>query len=397
MRGSRCLACLILSFIFAPGVIGTATAGPPPLRLVRTLANPNATDGDQFGCSVAFAGSSLLVGARFADLGGTDTGAAYLFDGADGPLLQTLQQPSPAAGDWFGNSVAAVGDNVLSGALGVDTPVHDAGAGYLFDGKTGEVLLTLQEPEPHDSDWLGATVAAAGSNLLVGAPLDHLGGVEAGGAYLFDGSTGKLLQSFHQPKPQADDWFGASLAAAGDNVVVGAFLDNTGASGAGAAYLFDGKTGALIRSLQKPKPAANDQFGLSMAVLGNTLIIGAPGDSAGKKSAGAVYLFDADTGALQQTLQNPTPVAGEQFGTAVAAFGGSILIGAPADGATKPGAAYLFDAASGTLLQSFQNAKPAAGDGFGTSVAAGAEGYLIGAPGDKTDPNTGGAAYLYQP
>jgi hypothetical protein len=397
MRGSRCLACLIPSLLLAFGVIGTAKANVPPLRLVRTLANPGAIDGDQFGYSVAFAGARLLVGARFADLGGTDTGAAYLFDGTDGTLLQTLQQPSPAAGDWFGNSVAAVGDNVLSGALGVDTPVHDAGAGFLFDGKTGEVLLTLQEPEPHDSDWFGATVAAAGSNLLVGAPLDHVGDVEAGGAYLFDGSTGKLLQSFHQPKLQADDWFGVSLAAVGDNVLVGAFLDNTGASGAGAAYLFDGKTGALIRSLQKPKPAANDQFGLSMAVLGNSIIIGAPGDSTGKKSAGAVYLFDADTGAFQRMLQNPTPVAGEQFGTAVAAFGSSILVGAPADSATKPGAAYLFDATSGALLQSFQNPKPAAGDGFGTSVAAGASGFLIGAPGDMTSPNVGGAAYLYQP
>jgi hypothetical protein len=339
----------------------------------------------------------LLVGAPYADLGGTDTGAAYLFDGTDGSLLQTIQQPSPASGDWFGNSVAAVGGNVLSGALGADSPVHDAGAAYLFDAKTGNVLLTVQEPQPHDSDWFGATVAAAGTNLLVGAPLDHVGGVEAGGAYLFDGSTGKLLQSFHQPKPQADDWFGVSLAAVGDNVLVGAFLDNTGAAAAGAAYLFDSKTGALIRALQKPKPAANEEFGISVAALGNTVIIGAPGDSTGDKSAGAVYLFDAGTGALQRMLQNPTPVTGEQFGTAVAAFGGSILVGAPADSMTKPGAAYLFDAASGALLQSFQNPKPAAGDGFGASVAAGANGFLIGAPGDKTSPNAGGAAYLYQP
>ena len=74
MRGSRCLACLIPSLLLAFGVIGTAKANVPPLRLVRTLANPGAIDGDQFGYSVAFAGARLLVGARFADLGGTNTG-----------------------------------------------------------------------------------------------------------------------------------------------------------------------------------------------------------------------------------------------------------------------------------------------------------------------------------
>src|SRR5262245_11401170 len=261
---ARVLLALPLCSCLVASIAATA-ANAPTLALTKTISNPAAGNGDEFGYSVALAGASLVVGAPFGDTSGSDAGAAYLFSGDDGTLLQTLQEPEAAAGDWFGISVAAVGENVLVGALGYDTPVHDAGAAYLFDGKTGAVLLKLQEPTPHDSDWFGGAVAAAGQNLLVGAPLDHVEGVQAGRVYLFDGSTGMLMQSFHKPKPAADDWFGVSMAAAADNVLVGAFLDDTGAKDAGAACLFDGKTGALLRMLQKPKPAANDQFGLSVA------------------------------------------------------------------------------------------------------------------------------------
>ena len=241
--------------------------------------------------------------------------------------------------------MAAVGDNVLIGALGVDTPVHDAGAGFLFDGKTGEVLLTLQEPEPHDSDWFGATVAAAGSNLLVGAPLDHVGGVEAGGAYLFDGSTGKLLQSFHQPKPQADDWFGVSLAAVGDNVLVGAFLDNTGASGAGRRLPVRRQDGRADPHLAEAEAGGERSVRhLDAAVLGTRIIIGAPGDSTGQDERGrGLPVRRGPRGRSSGRCRTRRRWRASCSAAAVAAPGSSILVGAPADSATKPGAAYLFD------------------------------------------------------
>jgi outer membrane protein assembly factor BamB len=394
MADSRTFLSLLLSFSLAL-IARAAVASPPAFSLAATLNNPAAEDYDLFGHSVDLVGSNMLVGAPFTNLGGTNTGAAYLFD-PSGKLLRTFQQPNPAAGDWFGNGVAAVGNNVLIGDLGDDSAAHDAGAAFLFDSTTGNVLLTLQEPTPHDSDWFGASVAAAGSNLLVGAPLDHVNGVSAGGAYLFDGSTGKLLQSFHKPNPGDGEWFGVSLAGAGDNVLIGAFLDNTSATAAGAAYLFDGKTGALLHTLQAPKPAANGQFGIAVAAMGNTLIVGAPGDSTGQPTAGAVYLFDATSGQPLRTLQNPTPVSGELFGSSVAAAGTNILVGAPGKELTQSGAAYLFDGQTGALLQRFQNATPAGGDMFGFWLAAAPDHLLIAAPGDHTGSNLGGAAYLYK-
>jgi len=394
MAHPRTFLPLLLALSFAL-TARAAVASPPSFSLAKTLNNPAGEDGDLFGHSVDLVGNYLLVGAPFTNMGATNTGAAYLFD-SSGTLLRTFQQPNPAAGDWFGNEVAAVGDNVLIGDLGDDTDAHDAGAAFLFDGKTGKLLQTLQEPSPHDSDWFGASVAAAGPNLLVGAPLDHVGGVSAGGAYLFDGSTGKLLQSFHKPKPAEGEWFGVSMAAVGDNILIGAFLDNTGAPGAGAAYLFDSKTGALLHTFQAPKPVANGQFGIAVAAMGNTAIIGAPGDNTGQPHAGAVYLFDTTSGQAQRVLQNPTPVQGELFGSSVAVAGTNILVGAPGEAATQAGAAYLFDAQTGALPQRFQNSTPAGGDMFGFWLAAAADRLLIAAPGDHTGSNLGGAAYLYR-
>jgi hypothetical protein len=373
-----------------------AVASPPAIRLAKTFPNPNPEDGDLFGYSVALAGPNILVGAPFSNMGATNAGAAYLFDGATGTLLQTFQKSTPAAGDWFGIGVGAVGSNALIGALGDDTGAHDAGAAFLFDATTGALLHTFQKPQVHADDWFGGAVGAVGTHVLVGAPVDHVGEVDSGGAYLFDAAAGNLLQSFHKPQPASGEWFGVSIAAAGDNVLVGAYLDRSVAKDAGAAYLFDGKTGALLRTFQKPAPAAEDQFGVSVAAIGNTVVIGAPGDSTSQPNAGAVYLFDAGTGQLLRTLQNPTPVTGEQFGHAVAASGTDILVGAPTDGKT-PGAAYLFDGTTGMLLQRFQNPTPAAGDSFGFSLAAAADRLLIAAPGDHTGTNNGGAAYLFKP
>ncbi len=394
MVASRIVTPLLLALSLASAARGVF-ASPPAFSLAKTLSNPAAEDGDLFGHSVALMGDNLLVGAPFTNMGAANSGAAYLFD-SSGTLLQTFQQPNPAAGDWFGNEVAAVGPNVLVGDLGDDSAAHDAGAAFLFDGKTGKLLQTLQEPTPHDGDWFGASVAADGPNLLVGAPLDHVGDVSGGGAYLFDGSTGKLLQSFYKPAPAEGEWFGVSMTGVGNNVLIGAFLDNTGAAAAGAAYLFDSKTGALLHTFQAPKPAANGQFGIAVAAMGNTVIIGAPGDNTGQPHAGAVYLFDASTGQLLRTLQNPMPVQGELFGSSVAAAGTDILVGAPGEAPAQAGAAYLFDGQTGALLQRFQNAAPAGGDLFGFWLAAAPDRLLIAAPGDHTGSNLGGAAFLYK-
>src|SRR5213593_1208348 len=239
----------------------------------------------------------------------------------------TLLDPTPADNDFFGSAVTLAGGNLLVGARFDDTAASDAGAAYLLDPATGALLTTLLEPAPAASDQFGAAVAAVGSDLLVGAPHFNSGAAHAGAVFVFQSGGG--VRTLTKPTPAFDDLFGFALAAAGDTVVVGAPFDGSGAPGAGAAYLFDARTGALVQTLANPTPADYDLFGDAVAAAGAIAVVGAPFDDTTKPNAGSAYVFDSATGALLHTLQAPHPREGDLFGSAVAASDTMILVGAP--------------------------------------------------------------------
>ena len=363
-----------------------------------TITNPTPEVGDSFGVSVAPVGADrVLIGAYAANLGASGAGAAYLFS-TNGALLTTFTNPTPAAGDYFGVSVAAVGnDRVLIGAFGDNAGATDAGAAYLFD-TDGTLLTTFAKLTPAAGDAFGHSVAAVGTDrVLIGVYSDDTAGNNAGAAYLFS-TNGKLLTTFTKPAPAAGGHFGRSVAAVGsDRVLIGAPYDNTGATKAGAAYLFRAD-GALLATFTNPTPATNDYFGFSVAAAGtDRVLIGAHLDDEGATDAGAAYLFSTN-GALLTTFTNPTPAYRDFFGRSVAAVGDDrVLIGAEGDdtGASSAGAAYLFST-NGVLLKTFTNSAPADTDYFGASVAAaGTDRVLIGASGDDTGAENAGVAYLF--
>ena len=335
--------------------------------LLQTFLNPDANENDQFGYSVASVGDDVLIGARFATSGGTNAGAAYLFDSGSGALLQTFVKPDPAFGDRFGESVAGVSGNVLIGAPHQPTcsPASVCGdftdgAAYLFDGATGRLLQTLESPAPSGASNFGASVAEVDGNLLVGAPKEvpfpALGGQgprartvvpDTGAAYLFDAESGSLLQTFVNPTPTPGGFFGDTVAGVGGNVLVSARIDPQTAPGeAAAVYLFDGDNGVLLYTFFSPTSARSDSFGWSLAGVGDNVLVGAPFDGTVGSDAGAAYLFDANNGALLHTFLNPSPSANDFFGWSVGGEGVSIIVGAPEDdaGADRAGAAYLFAA-----------------------------------------------------
>ena len=379
--GMKPVAKCWMAVLVALGLCAPSARGDP----LHTFQKDPPAAGDYFGYSVAGVGNNVLVGALYDDTGATDAGAAYLFDGTTGALLKTFQKLTPAADDLFGGSVAGVGNNVLVGAYGDDTGATNAGAAYLFDGTTGDWLETFLSPNANPGDRFGESVAGVGDNVLVGAYYDDTGVTNAGAAYLFDRTTGDVRR-FQKPTPASEDYFGCSVAGVGNNVLVGACKDDTGATNAGAAYLFNGTTGELLRIFQKPTPASEDYFGVYVAAVGNNVLVGAP-----YENAGAAYLFNGTTGALLHTFLNPTPATGGYFGASVAGVGSNVLVGGYA-----AGAAYLFDGTTGALLNTFQNPTPASGDWLGTSVAGVGNNVLVGAYDDDTGATNAGAAYLFQ-
>jgi hypothetical protein len=218
-------------------------------RHVDTIANPTPADLDLFGSAVAPVGmGNLLIGAPSDDLGMAGAGVAYLFK-TNGMLQTTFTNPTPASDDAFGTVVAAVGtDKVLITAPSDNTGGTDAGAAYLFNLE-GDLLTTFTNPAPFSGDGFGsAAVAVAQNRVLIAASAADSGAFNAGIAYLFD-LKGNLLLTFTNPAPAASDHFGSAVAALdGNRIVLGARMDDTGVGEAGAVHIlsFDTFTPGLI-------------------------------------------------------------------------------------------------------------------------------------------------------
>jgi len=263
--------------------------------LLRTFLDPTPGPGG-FGSSVAAVGGKVLVGAPRDDTAGTDVGAAYLFDGATGTLLQTFLPPSPTGWDLFGTSVAAAGSNVVIGAPGYDYDVDRPGAAYLFDGTTGALLQTFTKPPGGGNDF-GRAVGALGGDILVGATTSH--SYEVPAVYLFDATTAGLLRTFTDLPGASEYAFGQAMSVVGSNLLVGAsdHRHTDGAAVRGAAILFDGTTGAVLRTYQNPSSRgySGDGFASAVALGPNTAVVGAKSYSWPEFYNGVAYQFCGGT------------------------------------------------------------------------------------------------------
>jgi filamentous hemagglutinin family protein len=350
------------------------TITEPNLPLA-TLLNPNPVSGGYFSYSVVGVGSNLLIGAPNNTSGGVaQAGQAFLFN-SNGGLLQTFNNPNPVNGGSFGWSVAGVGSNLLIGAPGnTSGGFRTAGQAFLFNS-SGTLLQTLNNPNPvYNGGNFGWSVAGVGSNLLIGAPYNALGGIGIQGqAFLFN-SNGTLLQTLNNPSRVSGSQFGWSVAGVGSNLLIGAPGYRSGGflyADVGQAFLFN-SNGTLLQTFNNPNPIGG--FGYSVAGVGSNLLIGAP-----YGYPGHAFLFNSN-GTLLQTFNNPNPSG--DFGYSVAGVGSNLLIGAPyntSGGVTEAGQAFLFNS-NGGLLQTFNNPNPVYFGNFGRSVAGVGSNLLIGAP-----------------
>lgn len=203
----------------------------------------------------------IVVGASWETDGGmNDAGRAYLFSGLDGSLLWTLVSSEPTAGGNFGGSVSGAGDvdgdgsaDVVVGALDEDGGADRAGRAYVFRGADGGLLLTLQSPQPETFGLFGVSVSGAGdvdddghADLVVGSEEDSGALSGAGRVYVLSGLDGGALHTLVSSGPESAGFFGRSVAGTGallgpgsDGVVIGAMNEDGGGSfNAGRAYVF---------------------------------------------------------------------------------------------------------------------------------------------------------------
>ena len=295
-------------------------------EVLRRIESPEPQAGARFGFFISVFGDSdgdgkddIAIGTDAQDVGGNEgQGKAWAFSSATGEVLFEMDNPRPQPDTRFGSRIGRAGDiagngvpEIIVGASNNDIPAgcgvgkggtgqppvppgcfKNTGQAFIFDGATGELVRTLQIPEderpgaaqnrcssfcgsfglavqgPGDTDGDGVT------DQLVDAATYNSG---SGRMYVFDGAGGGVRHRIDNPEPQEDfAFFGFQDAAPlspgdvngdghADLYGHGFLTDGPAGSGQGAAYLFDGLTGALIRKLPDPTPTAGGQFGFSMS------------------------------------------------------------------------------------------------------------------------------------
>jgi len=371
-----------------------------------------------FGYSVAISGDTALVGAPLVpNAWGPYAGTAYVFvqSGGTWALAGNLYAWDGLSYAYFGASVALDGDTALVGAHWASTGANFGaeGAAYVFVKPgggwttTGAYTAKLTASDGVTFEEFGDSVALSGDTALVGAWGDagKKGAayvfVKPGGGWASGTETAKLTAS----DGLANDRLGRSVALSGDTALVGAPYDNLGGGFEGSAYVFVKPGGGWAGGTETAKltasdATASDQLGYTVALSGSVALAGAPGDDT---NTGSAYVFVEPGGGWATGTESAKLTASDgatldQLGISVALDDDTALLGANGDDSGK-GSAYVFVEpgggwASGTETVKLTASDGAASDYFGASVALSGDTALVGALGDDSEK---GSAYFYYP
>ncbi len=384
----------------APDVIlpETVTLKTITSESMLTLNNPTPEAYDSFGISVSSSENYAVIGAAYDNTNATGAGSAYIYDLTTNTVLYTLNNPAPEANDSFGAAVSIDGNYAVIGAHYDNENATSTGSAYVYDVSTGNLLYTLNNPRPGAFDLFGSTVYVNGDYVVIGSPSDNTGANNSGAAYIYDVSTGNLLHTLDNPTIAATDSFGHSISGDGDHIIISAYRDSTNATTAGSAYIYDASTGALLHTLNNPTPLNYEYFGYSVSIEGDYALVGARDARTGSTTAiGEAYVYDVTTGNLLHTLENPDPSDGNRFGNAVA-VGGHYALVAESEantGSNYHGAVHIFDLTTGDLLYTIDNPAFTNYDLFGNSVSIDGDTAIIGSYNDNTGATSAGSAYVF--
>jgi trimeric autotransporter adhesin len=413
--------------------------GAPSAILRQVSSNSDAAcgariDADQagrvFAIDLSAQDSSSAMREVEREHADNDDGIATHLGIADQPFIALA-----LSSDLLAVGVPGMEHTACAAGHDVDQQVTNAGGVYLFersDDGSFEQIAFLTTPHPITDGLFGGTLALTGDHLFVGAPgedsLSEDGEVLAakgGAVYLFerDGSDWSELARLVPENPTTNASFGSALAISGDAVAIGAFLDSHSERGvnptpiagitallSGAAYVFREQDGHYQQEayIKAENADANDIFGTSLALEGDTLVVGAMLEAAAHPlphadaatlgatvdnkmfGAGAVYVYrrNDDGWRFDGYIKAPEPQYGSGFGNALAMHDGRLLIGAVNEGiegsATDPdqddsGAAYLFDSIDPDVTPRIFRPDVSDKQGlYGYSVALGPRWLVIG-------------------
>ncbi|MCB9857495.1 MAG: hypothetical protein H6818_17575 [Phycisphaerales bacterium] len=413
------------------------------------------------GYSVAIDGDTIVAGAYRDDGIALRTGTAYIFRRISGIWQQTarLMADDGTNADEFGASIAISGDTIVVGAPKSDQAAIDAGSVYVFQLINDAWYQTarLTAPNPIIGAQFGSSVAISGATIVVGMPRPNHAGPGSVHAYRETNGVWQPVASIASDDTPSEDLFGGSVSIDGDTIAVGATLSQDPALGSGAVFVFRENAGQWerIARLSEIETLEFDNYGISVCLDGDRLIVGAATGESSVYGSGVVYVYQEIGGVWQRLalFESDTPKGGDYFGQSVSVSGTTAVVGAyRADGSTSDsGAAFAFDVFSSAndcnangfpdecdlqLISDdcngngipdecdiasqlsadcngdgvpdecgpgelFESATLVASDGspgagFGKSIAMGVDTVVLGAYRDSEIVPSGGAAYVFQ-
>jgi hypothetical protein len=377
------------------------------------LAIPDFMGDEAFGSSVAASEDLIVVGAPGAE---EAAGAVYVCarDGAEWRLAARLSASDGAAEDRFGESVALAGATIVVGSPRADDGGVDAGAAYIFtaasDAGPWHEVARLEASDAAASDRFGLAVAIRDETIVVGAPrVDSIDAMDSGAVYVY--RRGEMLTWTEVARLTADEplggaRFGLSVALDGDILAVGAPKDPSVVRGGGAVSIFTSYGSDQWTQTAKLTGEAGDDhdtFGRSVALEGDVLVVGETYGGTPDVDDGAVHIFRrTGSGAwIAEAEFSPSGAGGYNLlGVSVAIREGVIAAGASQRGPS--GAVFVFAESGGEWQQAGAILRDSCdGDKFGASVAFAGETLVVGASGVDvlSGPNGrgSGAVYLFSP
>lgn len=318
---------------------------------------------------------------------------------------QKLLPSDGAAGDQFGRSVAISGETILVGAALADAGFANSGAVYVFvhDHVLGFVEEAKLVPDdPAIGDQFGYSVAISGDTAIIGAPFADTAATDAGAAYVFvrSGTTWTQEAKLTGSTIGLGSAFGRSVAISGETTLVGAPATGTGV--AGSAYVFVRSGGLWDEEdvLSASDGTTTNAFGWSVSLEGDRAIAGAMGANGQTTSSGAAYVYTR-SGTLWNEEAKIAPADGatnDFFGISVALFNQNVAaIGASGDddNGSNSGSAYVFMRSGTNWNQERKHSGDSPGDLMGGSVSFSHNTVLAGARFDDDDQTDQGSGLVF--
>ena len=391
----KLLFAAIILLLFIPFLANTARGGDSISESILTVQDHFSAI--QLGLSVAVSGDRIVVGAPFTD-------AAYVFTREGNTWDEGCQLPLPPSGaDYFGWDVAISGDTVIVGALNFITLAGSAHV-YRYDGTNW-----VHQAELISGPGVGASVAIDGDIAVVGV-IDFFSKCSAY-VFVYDEEKSKWGQETSLAQTSFPLLFGWDVAVSGNTAVVGE--PSFSSPEAGTAHVFnrnadDGTWTEIDISLTTNSPMSGAYFGGSVAIDGNTVVVGAPPFlnpwTYSYDLPGSAYVFRLNPDKSWDEEYLPIPAA-NGLGNSADISGNTLVVGAPLDNfnkveeGSKVGATYVFTYIGGTWIESdtpLLASDGGAKDQFGWSVAIDSDTVAVGAPfWDYLELDDSGAAYAF--